>query len=461
MARESLSSATAEHARAVVETCLQLLPADARPLAVYLSGGFARGESGHYLCDGKPLPFGDYDFDVIAPRPLLDSEIEAVEEALFQRLRFQPVTAESAPTLTENPDRFNVLDLRFKTPDEFLSAAPDLALLDFLGSRVLLWGEDLVQGQLSIGIDEVSPFSPWRIVGNRITLALKHIDTDFWERAPTRHEALAFRLASCRTYLDLAGMIGFLAGKYGASYSERLAFLREDQGLWRGWFEDSDGFVGRIEESIRFKREPRLEPLSGARIWGEWFELVMDLGAALPHLANLVLLTRHLPIEKIRETLRRSAGGGASVAVTRPFQEDWRPLAARQARAYPGLFYRDYALQLLRRKRKRLPFGSFLATQASRCYSLIENTLWKGRSWTFKNLRRATLSPQAFQSAAQTLLLFSLAPDRSVRLEQLEAFDELMNPYLLMPFDFLPPARRWEASKRCFVHEMLDYRRKR
>ncbi len=455
-----LAPPTAAHSQAVVESCLQRLPSDAQPLAIYLSGGFARGESGHYLYNGTSLPFGDYDFDVVVPRPLLDRELRAVEEALFERLRFQPVTAESAPTLREDADRHNVLDLRFKTPEQFLSAPPDLALLDFLNSRVLLWGRELAEGRLDVRVEEISPFSPWRIIGNRITLALKHIDTDFWRREPTRHEALAFRLASCRTYLDLAGMMGFLAGEYRSSHSGRFEFLKSDPGLWQGWFGDPDKFIAHVEKALRFKRDPTLEPVTGDRLWKEWFDLATDLGAALPHLVGLLLLTHRLPRETLRNTLRGSARSGAG-ALSDPFGEDWRPLAARQARAYPGLFYRDYALHVLRRKGMRLPFGGFLASQASRCHGMIENALWKGRSWAFKNLRRSTLSPQAFQSAAQPLLLFSLVPDRSVRLEQLEAFDALMNPYMKMPFDFLPSDRRWEASKRCFVHEMLDYRRKR
>jgi hypothetical protein len=292
-------------------------------------------------------------------------------------------------------------------------------------------------------------------------LALKHISTDYCERNPTRHESLALRLAICRLYLDLAGSIGFLFGSYRTGYSERVEFLQSDAGLWRSWFPDVRTFLDRLEHARSFKLRPVLEKVSGTTLLAEWFNAIHDVGQVLPHAVNLALLTRKIPLATIQETLHRAGEEGKTAgAVSIPFEQDWRPLVARQVKMFPSLYYRDFIHNYLRRMGRSLPFSMFLSAQASRYYGVMEHIIWRGRKWVFKNTRRSLLAPASFQTAVLPLLLFSLSPKLEVNLQALEMFDKLMNPYMLMPFEFLPPLKRWEATKRCFVQEMLDYRAK-
>ena len=459
---ESLDLATLENVGQIVDITLAALPNDAQPFSVILSGGFARNESGHYVCNDRLLPFGDYDFDIVVPRPLLDSEEREVHRTLFEELRFQPVTAKSEPTLVEDPDRFNVLDLRFKTREEWVERVPDLSLYDLCDSYCVLHGQDVVAEIPEVALSDISPFSPWRILGNRIVLALNHFTVEFWDRSPTRHEALALRLAVCRTYLDLAGILVFLHGSYRTSYRERLDQLRACPGLWQNWFPDHEAVLNRMEKALSFKKSPSLEAVSGESIRQEWFDLVWDLGRAFPHLTNLVLLSADLPLERIRNVLSGTEEAGRTPgAIENPFKEDWRALVLRQTRLYPSLFYKDFISAHLRRKGKRVPYIDFCSKNASRFYGLYEHLVWRGWKWVRGNLRRATLSPPAFQSAMLPLILFSLTPTRQVNAEAFELFDKMMNPYLPMVFDHLEPLQRWEASRRCLVFEMLDYRRKR
>lgn len=435
------------------------LPNDVIVHSILVSGGFARGESGHYKIEERWIPFGDYDLDVVVSRILLDSETDLVYDAIESATGFRSVNEDSTPTLVEEPKVFNVLDIRFKTLDEFGQRAPDLALYDFLQSYRVVHGEDLGKKLKPISIHEVSPFSPWRILGNRITLLFKHVNIDFLANPPTLHEALAFRLAACRVWLDLAGILSFLHGGYQTSPAARLAFLTSNAGAWRTWLPEPDSFLNQVQNAVQFKREPRLDRLSGEELFREWFTLVTDLGRILPHLTNLLLLSRRIPIATLSETLL-SPDSRPGMVVNDPFGEDWRGMVARQLREYPGLYFREFIRVHLNRAGKRLPMEKTLCGFASRYYGLSEHLMWRGKKWTLKNLRRSTLAPTAFQSAIQPLVLFSLRPDLQVDLDALELFESLMEPYMMLPFAFLEPAKRWEANKRCFVHELLDYRRR-
>ncbi len=444
----------------ISDLIFQELPDDSTPISIYVSGGFARGESGHYSLQNRNLPFGDYDLDVVIPRPLLEREVKAVFKRIEEEMSYRPVTAASEPTLVEDAKVHNVLDIRFKTREEFIERPPDLAYYDFVHSHALLHGDCLVGDLKELETWEVSLFSPWRILGNRLILCLKHVDTDLLERDPTVHEVLAFRLARCRLYLDLAGMLTFLLGRYSTAYSNRIQTLKDSHSLWRGWVRDADLFLSRLEEVRRFKKEPHLEKSSGVQIFQEWFQAAQDIGEMLPHLINLVLLTKQAPPERIHEIMNKPPGGGESSPPTiDPFAVDWKPLVVRQFRGYPSLFYRDFIAHYIRRSGKNLPAANTLSGFASRYYGSYENATWKGRKWVFKNLRRSVLSPLAFQSAVLPLILFSLNSKFEVRIDALEFFDKLMEPYMPMPFDFLPDLKRWEATKRCLVHEMLDYRK--
>ena len=436
------------------------MPEDARPLSVVFSGSFARGESGHYEYRNRRVPSGAYHLEAIVPRPLLDSEREPIDREIVRRLGFQPAAWDSGPTSVEDAEIHNVLDFRFQTEEEFLSRPPDLALWDFLASYRVLWGENPVTGNLEISLDEISPFSPLVVLSDRAILGLKHCSAEYWEKDPTEEEALAFRLAMCRLYLDMAGAISFFYGDYRTGFADRAAFLRECHGLWKGWFPDPEPFISQVEDARRFVAEPRLERAEGSKILDEWFRTVTDLGRILPHVVNLALLTKRVPLPSLADVLRQPMDSGKRPGtIESPFEQDWRLLVARQIRMYPNLFFRDFLFHALRRKGRKLPWMKSLSSLASRYYGVFEHYLWRGRKWLARNPRRATLSPPAFQLAVLPLILFSLSPEREVSLKHLEMFDRLMKPYMLMPFEFLPPLKRWEATKRCFVHEMLDYRK--
>jgi hypothetical protein len=292
-------------------------------------------------------------------------------------------------------------------------------------------------------------------------MALQTFDLDYLECEATPQEVVMFRLAVSRALLDLAGFIGFLYRSYRTDYSGRIEFLKSNQGLWRTWLPHPEGFVSRIESAAHFMGQPVFEEVSREQVFVEWFALVYDLGRVLPHLINLVLLTERVSPADLARTLELAGEAGKKAgSIADPFRENWVPLVAVQLRNYPGLFYRDTFRFSLRREGRHLPFETFLCTQASRYHGAMEHFLWRGRKWVLKNLRRSLLSPPAFQAAVLPLILFSLSPKLEVNEEALAAFNPLMEPYMPMPFDFLPPERRWEATKRCFVHEMLDYRAK-
>ena len=206
-----------------------------------------------------------------------------------------------------------------------------------------------------------------------------------------------------------------------------------------------------MEKALVFEKSPRFDKPSGETIRQEWFDLVWDLGRALPHLTNLVLLSADLPLERIRNVLSgRDENAKTPVAVENPFKENWS-----------ALFDRDFISAHLRRKGKRVPIILFCSKNASRFYGVYEHLVWCGWKWVKGNLRRATFSPLAFQSVVLPLILFSLTPTKQVTADALESFDTMMNPYIPMVFDHLEPLQCWEASRRCLVLEMLDYRRKK
>ncbi|MCA9411109.1 MAG: nucleotidyltransferase domain-containing protein, partial [Candidatus Omnitrophica bacterium] len=442
---EGLSTDTRKDLEEIQRILRDHLPQDAKPISIYLSGGFARGESGHYEYKGRSLPFGDYDIDVVVPRPLLEKEEDPVLQRIEEELGYRPVTDPSEPTLAADASVHNVLDLRFKTREEFLERAPDLAYYDFLQSRHLLEGEDLVSELKPLDLNEISIFSPWRILGNRLILLLKHTDTDFLERPPTLHEVLAFQLARCRLYLDLAGLLTFLLEDYRTGYLQRVEVLRASGGLWRGWVRDPERFLDLVETARQFKQTPRAEEITGKELFDKWFETAEDVGCMTPHLINLILLTKQAPMEKVFEVVRRSEPKGAShPPVVDPYLVDWKPLVARQVRQYPSLFYRDFIEHYIRRSGRRLPSSKLLCGFASRYYGTFENATWRGRKWVLKNLRRSVLSPAAFQAAVLPLVAYSLTPKLEIKNDALEFFDQLMNPYMMMPFDFLPDLKRWE-----------------
>ncbi|MCA9440298.1 MAG: nucleotidyltransferase domain-containing protein, partial [Candidatus Omnitrophica bacterium] len=112
---EGLSTDTRKDLEEIQRILRDHLPQDAKPISIYLSGGFARGESGHYEYKGRSLPFGDYDIDVVVPRPLLEKEEDPVLQRIEEELGYRPVTDPSEPTLAADASVHNVLDLRFKT----------------------------------------------------------------------------------------------------------------------------------------------------------------------------------------------------------------------------------------------------------------------------------------------------------------------------------------------------------
>ena len=425
----------------LVRLVLAELPAQCEPVSVLWHGSFARGESGLYRYRDRWLPFGDYDFEVICRRLPGRQTLRRVEHAVLEGFGYRPVSAPLEETLSEEADTFNVLDLKFSTPEGFLGRHPDLSTYDLLHASRVLYGQDL-RPQVQLELEQVPLFSAYRILFNRLFHLLSLFRVDLWEaeRELTHQEKVAFSLAICRIWLDFGTALSLCLGVYAPDSATRLENLAREGERLTGWFKDWQGLLEGIRVALQFKREPRPERLDTAAIRRGYFLALESWDRVMRVLQGQLMpyyFGRAGDLEKV---------------------DYWNQAAEICRRELPRRYYRDYLREMLAKTgRKSSERRLNLLAYAANAY---ENYGFMGLPFLLMHPKQSLVSPEILYFACVPLLAFSITPLGKVHYGMLNQVLTLVSPYRRSRIT-LTGKEDWQKVKNLCVELFSAYRAKK
>ncbi len=426
---------------ALLKLVLEQLPAACEPISGLWYGSFARGESGVYPYRGRWLPFGDYDFEIICRRPPRDEEVRRIERAVLERFGYRPVTSPVEETLTENATTFNVLDLKFSTPGQFVERSPDLSTYDLLHASRVMFGKDLRQ-HVRLDIDRVPLFSAYRMMFNRLFHALSLFKLDLWdpEHELTHQEKVAFSLAICRIWLEFSTALSLCLGVYAPDYETRLDNLAREGERIALWFRDWEGLLEGIRVAVEFKQTPRPDRLNTLAIRRGYFLALESWDRVMR-----VVQSQRLPYY---------FGRGNELEKV----DYWNEAAEVCQKELPRQYYRDYLRVMLAGRGRKLSDRTI--NLLARLSNVYENYGFMGLPFLLKHPKRSLFSPEIIYFACVPLLAFSITPLGKVHYGMLNQVLNLVSPYRKSRIT-LTSKENWQEVKDLCVELFSAYRAKK
>lgn len=426
---------------ALVKVIAAGLPSSCEPLSVLWHGSFARGESGLYRYRERWLPFGDYDLEFICRQRPGPETVRRIEQAVLEAFAYRPVTAPVEETLAEKANTFNVLDLKFSTPEQFTHRHPDLSTYDLLHASRVLFGEDL-RAQVQLELDQVPLFSAYRIMFNRLFQVLSLFRVDLWDpqRELTHQERVAFSLAICRVWLDFSTALSLGLGVYAPDYETRLENLAREGERLEAWFRDWEGLLEGIRVAAAFKKVPRPDQLDTAAVRRGYFLVLESWDRVMRVLQGMLLpyyFGRGNDLEKV---------------------DYWNQAAEICQKELPRRYYREYLRVMLAEKGKKIsPRRMDLLAYLANAY---ENYAFRGLPFLLLHPKQSLVSPEILYFACVPLLAFSITPLGKVHYGMLSQVLNLVSPYRGSRIT-LTGKEDWQRVKDLCVELFSAYRAKK
>jgi len=425
----------------LVNVVMGELPAACEPISLLWHGSFARGESGMYRYRDRWLPFGDYDFEVICRQPPGGDRIRYIERAVLERFAYRPVMSPVEETLSEDATTFNVLDLKFSTPEQFLGRSPDLSTYDLLHSSRVLFGKDL-RPQIQLDIEQVPLLSAYRIMHNRLFNALSLFKLDLWdpERVLTHQEKVAYSLAICRIWLDFSMVLSLCLGVYTPLWRTRLENLEREGERISAWFRDWKGLLEGIRVAIQFKQEPHPEQLNTLAVRRGYFLALESWDRVMRVLQGQLLpyyFGRGNDLEKV---------------------DYWIEASEICQKELPRRYYRDYLRVMLAGRGKK--YSERTIDLLARLSNAYENYGFMGLPFVLTHPKRSLISPEIVYFATVPLLAFSITPLGKVHYGMLNHVLNLVSPYRKSRIT-LTGKENWQEVKDLCVELFSAYRAKK
>ena len=397
-------------------------------------GGFARGEGGRYDFFNFNIPFGDLDIDVVCRSMPSPGEKQKIIDEIFSRLRYQPVTCPIEPTLVEGADRFNILDLKFTPLKVFFNRPPDLSTYDMIHSSVILYGEDLIPC-LQTSIEDVSPYSIFRILNNRLLNLLMVFKPDYWERDLTFQETVALLLAATRVYLDMATAVTFMNGVYASDYKTRQRNLLVLGKV--GPFDKNPNLILKIIGSFEFKNNPKIKPMSGDEARITFFQTFQDCWIVLCYLVS--------------QLEGRAIEGNSYSQYAKKILSD-----------FPKNYYTSYLKSAMPLKGFPSGIAGFVRKVGGRLANYYETMQAYGFFNIVKRPFSSGISPEIFYFVTLPLLFASIKNDKSVNTEIIGSLKKMLDHFRIFEkVDKEVDVDHWNELRIQYIEWVQEFRMKK
>jgi len=250
------------HMSIIVNTIRSLVP-DA--MALYLSGGFGRGEGSVIVSNGTVQPLKDYDIVVIVPRRIAASTIADLENAIYRGLGINRTRARLF--------RFSefVVDVGFLTPWH-LKFIPDIAIYELKVGSHLLYGTD-VRHLIPLKHSEVPLSSGLRLLFEKMTGLVGTFLAEYARKKTVPNSNMWKLTYEChKTYVEVGTALCLLMGCYSPSFRIRAKLFEE---IFPKKLPNIHAKYPDLAEKIRrateFKIRPNFDSANGNPV-DLWFE---------------------------------------------------------------------------------------------------------------------------------------------------------------------------------------------
>ena len=364
-------------------------------------GGFARGEGGRYDYMNYKIPFGDLDIDVICRRMPSPDEKRKIYEEIFSKIRYQPVTSPIEPTLVEGADKYNILDIKFTPLRVFFNRPTDLSTYDMIHSSLTLYGENLIPC-LNVSIEDVSPYSVYRILNNRLLNLLMVFKPEYWERNLTFQESVALLLAATRVYLDMATAVTFMNGVYTSDYVTRKENIikLEKQDIFKKY----PKLVDKIISAFEFKSFPDIRNLTSEEARFTFFQTFQDCWVMLCYLMTK-LVGSEIPKNSYLDYIKKAYSD------------------------LPKNYYTSYLQTAMPLKTFSPNFATSIRKIAGRIANYYETWNAFGAFHTISKLFYSGISPEIYYFVTLPLICAGIKNDKSVHPNILTSLEKMLRHF--------------------------------
>lgn len=225
---EQINALLKEKIDCLVKGVIDAMPSP--PQAIYLVGGYGRGEGAWYEDESGIHPYNDFDLAVITDTPLLYEKTEALRKDLAKLVDIKWV------------------DIDYYSVDDLASLTPTIHNVDLLEGSSLIYGQDVIKlNSFSLNKQEIGRQDLIILYWTRMWTFLGSWEGGFHQL--NVNEARFFKNQMTKAILAACDMRLVKIKKYTTSYRERARLVI-------GEFKEDKNLCELVEWAIREKLRP-------------------------------------------------------------------------------------------------------------------------------------------------------------------------------------------------------------
>jgi hypothetical protein len=230
-----------------------------QPMAVILTGSFARGEGSVLRMQNRARVLGDMEFMVLCPPR---SDLRTMQKQLRQEATQS--TYDLAKKGIDCEIEFSAVD-----PKYLYSLRPQIFGYEFLNHGCVVWGDpDTLRTAPRFPASAIPLWDAWRMLNNRLLEQLQWVEAVTLENR-TLLEPIFYQTIKC--YLDLGTSLLIFGKRYKSTYASRAAALMR----WARE-EPRNALLSTISRAVAECTEFKLSPRIGRRVLGVRFDTTAE-----------------------------------------------------------------------------------------------------------------------------------------------------------------------------------------
>ena len=233
------------HMRIIVDGVLKKMSEP--PLAIYLVGGYGRGEGAWFEDETGLHPYNDYDIAVLSDNPLRQDEVDTLRKELAEAVNISWV------------------DIDFYSTSQIGKLKPTIHNYDLLYGSTLIYGEDYYKiNELALDGERIGNSDILLLYRTRLWTFLGSWEGRFHDLSIV--ESRFFRNQMAKAVLAACDMRLVKLGKYTASYKKRVGIVLSEFNA-----------LGRFCELAEWALKEKLRPSSIVMSYEEMQTLYFDV----------------------------------------------------------------------------------------------------------------------------------------------------------------------------------------
>jgi hypothetical protein len=386
-------------------------------VAIFLAGGYGRGEGAFLEEKGKIRLVNDFDIYLITKKQLPDDFLEELGKEYSKKIGKGGLEHPQNPNIQYDIDKFFNIDFRCVTLRRLKYLPPIVRYYELRNSAMSLYGRDISNLFPLINPKNMPYSEGMRLLMNRMVALFLGAKKEWVKEKPRKDEERILKYYIQKAYLSCCESLLLSIGEFAPTYKKRAElFSKLDKEKFSGLLKMLPKIEEKIEKATKYKLNPNLDKTDYKK---EWFIARKYITETLKYIVSRKIGKENLSLIQLQKIIEREI---------------------------PKIYYEDYSRFMLKRLKMNIkPFRFLLSRLMSFSLSFFyfinlrksENKFYFKSLFNDVGLKIMSLTP---------LVLLSLKEDGSIKEGYLGYFEKSIKS--IFPVEKISS---WEEMKEIYL----------